>query len=270
MGEELDKITVSLDNTDRTLTSTFLGQIARRKLAWIYYVGLTYPATVIGKDLVWNGTIDGVEIDEQNILIDILSPLASAWRKKVPGRIYQATCPWIFEPLLAVTDVRKGIYCKFIPPELCPDGDFAAPGSWIVGADWSIGGGVASKAATGATTLSYNCGEAAGEKYRVSYIINSISGGPLTMSIGGVAGTARTVAGTYEEDIQATGAGNLTFTGDALTVCAIDSVNVNVIWCDQSYKRCEDLGNTDNFGGFRWLPYLLNRSFKWGPEKLSS
>ncbi len=37
-------------------------------------------------------------------------------------------------------------------------------------------------------------------------------------------------------------------------------------WCDRSYARCSELGNTDNFGGFRWLPSLENKEIWWGRE----
>lgn len=35
-------------------------------------------------------------------------------------------------------------------------------------------------------------------------------------------------------------------------------------WCDRSYARCTALANTDNFGGFRWLPSLENKDIWWG------
>jgi len=35
-------------------------------------------------------------------------------------------------------------------------------------------------------------------------------------------------------------------------------------WCDQSYERCKALGNTDNFGGFRFLPSIAEKSIWWG------
>lgn len=36
-------------------------------------------------------------------------------------------------------------------------------------------------------------------------------------------------------------------------------------WCDRSYTRCTALGNTANFGGFRYLPDLQNKTIWWGP-----
>lgn len=40
-------------------------------------------------------------------------------------------------------------------------------------------------------------------------------------------------------------------------------------WCDQTYERCGILLNTDNFGGFRWLPALEELDIWWGriPDK---
>lgn len=35
-------------------------------------------------------------------------------------------------------------------------------------------------------------------------------------------------------------------------------------WCDQSYARCVAVANTDNYGGFRWLPDLMERQIYWG------
>lgn len=35
-------------------------------------------------------------------------------------------------------------------------------------------------------------------------------------------------------------------------------------WCDQSYDRCIALANTDNFGGFRFLPSLEEKKIWWG------
>ena len=35
-------------------------------------------------------------------------------------------------------------------------------------------------------------------------------------------------------------------------------------WCDQSYERCLALSNTDQFGGFRFLPAIMERDIYWG------
>lgn len=35
-------------------------------------------------------------------------------------------------------------------------------------------------------------------------------------------------------------------------------------WCDRSWLRCEALGNTSRFNGFRFLPSLSDRDLWWG------
>ena len=35
-------------------------------------------------------------------------------------------------------------------------------------------------------------------------------------------------------------------------------------WCDQSYERCTALGNADRFGGFEFLPSIMERQVWWG------
>ena len=35
-------------------------------------------------------------------------------------------------------------------------------------------------------------------------------------------------------------------------------------WCDRTYTRCTALLNTANFGGFRWLPSLVDKDIWWG------
>ena len=35
-------------------------------------------------------------------------------------------------------------------------------------------------------------------------------------------------------------------------------------WCNQSYLRCQALNNTNNFGGFRFLPAIMEANIWWG------
>jgi hypothetical protein len=35
-------------------------------------------------------------------------------------------------------------------------------------------------------------------------------------------------------------------------------------WCDRTYTRCSSLGNTANYGGFRWLPSIVDKVLWWG------
>lgn len=45
------------------------------------------------------------------------------------------------------------------------------------------------------------------------------------------------------------------------TECGYSGVET---WCDQSYERCAALSNSDNFGGFRFLPSIAEKEIWWG------
>jgi len=38
-------------------------------------------------------------------------------------------------------------------------------------------------------------------------------------------------------------------------------------WCDRTYTRCEALNNQAHFGGFRWLPSLMDKEIWWGRSR---
>ena len=38
-------------------------------------------------------------------------------------------------------------------------------------------------------------------------------------------------------------------------------------WCNQSYERCAELSNTDNFGGFRFILDVMEKEVWWGRSK---
>lgn len=48
------------------------------------------------------------------------------------------------------------------------------------------------------------------------------------------------------------------FKGTECTYAGIET------WCDRSYTRCSALGNQANFGGFRWLPSIVDKELWWG------
>lgn len=102
--------------------------------------------------------------------------------------------------------------------EKVTNGSFASDTAWTKGANWTISGGVASKSAGASNNLSQNIMVAAGEVYKITYTVSSLSGGGLTMSIGGQQGRYITANGTYTEYITAVGTGDLTFIPSAAAV----------------------------------------------------
>ena len=49
-----------------------------------------------------------------------------------------------------------------------------------------------------------------------------------------------------------------TFKGTECTYSGAES------WCDKTYDRCSTLSNTNNYGGFRWMPDAMENQVRWG------
>ncbi len=107
------------------------------------------------------------------------------------------------------------------------NGDFATAdcASWTLNAGWACESTVEADATLSSNTLTQDTTEAAGEVYEVQFTLKNYSAGNVTVSIGGVSGTARSANGTFSEIITATGTGDLTFTGAGFTG-SIDNVVV--------------------------------------------
>lgn len=108
--------------------------------------------------------------------------------------------------------------------ELLTGGDFASDAGWTAGAGWVIGSGVATATTASAALERADLSGVNGALYEVSYTITR-SAGSVTPNIGGVAGTARSVAGRYSDWITATGTGTFRFTCSGFTG-TVDNVTV--------------------------------------------
>lgn len=146
---QIDKVTLEVDNVSLDFTAFVLNQEVRGKKCEIRLAALDQAAVdrvpktrILAVSLIFSGLIDSCSIDQQRARFEIFSPFV-LWKRRVPRRIHQASCPWSF----------KSSQCGY----------------------------------TGA------------------------------------------------ED-----------------------------WCDKTYERCQQLNNTANFGGFRFLPSLQNKQIWWG------
>jgi hypothetical protein len=120
--------------------------------------------------------------------------------------------------------------------EKVTNGDMASSTSWTVPASWAIAGGVATHTTGTAANLEQDVSAVNGELYLVSFKIKTVTTiGTLTPEVGGVEGTAITAAVTtstavtYNQEILATGTGNLKFKADATWAGTIDDVVVKKI-----------------------------------------
>lgn len=112
------------------------------------------------------------------------------------------------------------------------NGGFGADSDWTKGTGWTIGSGVATKAAGSASVLSQAQTMTAGRYYIVTYTITCTAGSITPQFAGGstVSGTARSTSGTFT-DIMTAVSGNNTvqFSADASFAGTVDDVSVKVL-----------------------------------------
>lgn len=119
--------------------------------------------------------------------------------------------------------------------ESVADGNFSSAGTWTTEAKWSVAGGKLVHVAGAADTASQVTGDmttppVAGSTYRITFDIESISGGVLTVTLGGVEyATPFSASGSYSFEITATGTAGLIFTATANLVVSIDDASVKLL-----------------------------------------
>lgn len=110
------------------------------------------------------------------------------------------------------------------------NGSFATDTGWTKGSGWTIAAGVATATGAISTALSQTSAVTlvAGQSYIVTYTATRSAGG-IIPSVGGTAGTERTSAGTYTENIICGSTQTLAFTGNAFTG-TVDNVSITPIF----------------------------------------
>jgi len=214
-----------------------------------------------GSATLFEGTIDTWNLDEEQCAITVTS-LLSQWAQKTLAK-HSASCRW---------KVFKGT-------NLSLNGAFDSDTDWTKGTGWSIAAGVAHCDGTQAVNswINQDAGIVSGKTYRISWTVSNYSAGTFWAQVGNVPCGSKSANGTYNETITTTAAavnvyiaGNVDFIGDIDDVFVYDiAINQCLYaggetWCDRTYARCLVLGNTDNFGGFRWLPSIIDKEIWWG------
>ena len=100
------------------------------------------------------------------------------------------------------------------------NGTFAASTGWTLGSGWAVGSGTLNGTATSADaeyTPDVGITLQANVPYRCVFTTSGISGGTVTLSVGGTAGTARATNATFTETIIAGATSTVKFTGAAFT-----------------------------------------------------
>jgi len=112
-------------------------------------------------------------------------------------------------------------------PELITNGDFVTDLTGWTGTNWAWSAGTAlhSAGATAALTQAA-CPAVIGKKYKVAYTISGRTAGTLTLSFGGISGSAKNDNGTYIEYIIATSTDAIAFTPSTDFNGALDNISV--------------------------------------------
>jgi len=96
IAASIDRVSFEIDNVGLEISALVLNNETRGRGCTIYLAALDAYGQVLGADIVFNGMLDGVRVDAKKGSFDVYSHLI-LWKKRIPGRIHQATCPWIFK-----------------------------------------------------------------------------------------------------------------------------------------------------------------------------
>jgi hypothetical protein len=284
LGLAIDKVTFELDDTDLTVSALFLGEDVRYKRVSIYKGAIDANFEIIAIDEFFRGVIESWELPEPRAKIIVANELVK-WKDK-PLRPASATCPWVFNKPPHTNLITNGTF----------DSDITGWNDW--------GAGTGSWDASGYSGGCLQIAAGSGPHNSGSTQVITVSPGKLHTLRFRYKNTAGDVAGyfvyavthsfliqTYTQLASSTSWGDyyiLNFgvplgctsievgfiSWNNTDIVWIDSIEVYAVtecaylgdetWCDQSYARCVTLGNSDNFGGFRFLPSLMEKDIWWG------
>lgn len=156
----------------------------------------------------------------------------------------------IFKDCGGVSGAARGAI-EFNTGNRIENSDFATDTAWTKGTGWTIGAGVATKAAGSASTLSQVVSVAQNGTFQLTYTITRSAGSITPRLVGSttVTGTTRSASGTYTETLTAP-AGTVTFelSADASFAGTVD--NVYLRSGSSSYVKIDNNTFTSPGGSF--------------------
>lgn len=278
LGLAIDKMTFELDDTDLTVSALFLGEDVRYKRVSIYKGAIDANYEIIAIDEFFRGVIESWELPEPRAKITIANELIK-WKDKTL-RTASATCPWVFNKPphtnLLTTDWTNGLegtgtylFDTFTySTHNITSAISVSPGRHVA---WSGYFPVERcKLYTLIIDLTLNSGTAPTINYAINADLNSWANEDIPLADGEntfvwMAQIDHSYEYIYLSNMFSSDF-SLTMDIYEVTECAYLGSEA---WCDQSYARCCNLGNSGNFGGFRFLPSLMEKDIWWGrvPKK---
>lgn len=134
-----------------------------------------------------------------------------------------------FERLILQVKPMHSWCMAFVGYELALNGDFSDSSEWVLGTDWAIGAGKATKSGGAAISAiaQTDRGVVVGKSYEVTFTLSNYTAGTVAPIVGSSGtGTARSANGIYQETIVAAGAvDQIGFIGNAAFGGSIDDVS---------------------------------------------
>lgn len=96
LSPQLDKISIDLDNTDLTFSTAVGTSEIRAKRSLLKLAALNQNGGVIGTAIQFDGLVDSARINKKSCKLNIYNHFVN-WKKPLPPRTHQATCPWPFK-----------------------------------------------------------------------------------------------------------------------------------------------------------------------------
>lgn len=113
---EIDTTETTMDNVSKEFSNIVLSEEVRGKIYKLLIAALSYPAKVIATTQIFSGIIDTYKADPKKVVFTIDAPFV-LWKRKIPRRKHQATCPWAFK--------IPGSGCRYAGPATWCDQTYA-------------------------------------------------------------------------------------------------------------------------------------------------
>jgi phage-related protein len=97
---ETDRVTISLSNVSREIAALLLSEPFRGKRVVIRRFYLSDDYTISSPFTIFEGLLDevsGEEGTDSSVINATVTTDLAFWQRPIPGRIYQATCAWVFK-----------------------------------------------------------------------------------------------------------------------------------------------------------------------------
>lgn len=107
---KVDSLSFEVDNVSLEFSALVMNNETRGKSCVIYKAALDKNLKVIGTGLLFKGSLDRVDVDQQRARFEVMNDFLR-WNIPTPGRKHNANCPWTFKDTDTCRYVGGGTWC---------------------------------------------------------------------------------------------------------------------------------------------------------------